>query len=75
MIQSPVVTARLVIIQLPMGWAFALLAVGVLCLVLYTLRLNWVLSHTPQEAADCAEEPLTKEYIREMFERVKRDGD
>ena len=57
-----------------MGWASVVLAAGVLCLVLYALRLNWVLSHTPQEAAACAGEPLTKEYIQDAFERVKRDG-
>ncbi|RFU79521.1 3-beta hydroxysteroid dehydrogenase isomerase [Trichoderma arundinaceum] len=50
------------------------LGVGVVFLVLYVLRLNWVLSHTPQEVVDRAGEPLTKEYIQDAFERVKKDG-
>ncbi|PTB64468.1 putative 3-beta hydroxysteroid dehydrogenase/isomerase family protein [Trichoderma citrinoviride] len=57
-----------------MGQALLGLAAGVLCLALYTLRLNWVLSHTPPEAAHHAADPLTKEHIRDVFERVKRDG-
>jgi hypothetical protein len=57
-----------------MGGVLLALGVGVVCLVLYTFKLNWVLSHTPQEVVDRAGEPLTREYIRDVFERVKKDG-
>lgn len=50
------------------------LALGAIFLVLYMLRLNWVLSHTPQEVVDRAGEPLTRDYVRGVFERVKKDG-
>ncbi|KAL7909422.1 hypothetical protein GGI35DRAFT_493356 [Trichoderma velutinum] len=57
-----------------MGEYLLVLAVGVICSVLYLLRLNWVLSHTPQEVIDRVGEPLTKDYVRDVFERVKREG-
>ncbi|KAL7802866.1 hypothetical protein V8C43DRAFT_269614 [Trichoderma afarasin] len=57
-----------------MGEYLLVLAVGAICLVLYMLRLNWVLSHTPQEVANRAGEPLTRDYVRDVFERVKREG-
>ncbi|KAL6833540.1 hypothetical protein J3E69DRAFT_143986 [Trichoderma sp. SZMC 28015] len=57
-----------------MGEYLLALAVGAICLVLYILRLNWVLSHTPQEVINRAGEPLTRDYVRDVFERVKRDG-
>ncbi|GFP52364.1 short-chain dehydrogenase/reductase family 42E member 1 [Trichoderma asperellum] len=57
-----------------MGEALLALGGGIICLVLYLLKLNWVLSHTPQEVVDRAGEPLTREYIKDVFERVKKDG-
>lgn len=57
-----------------MGQILLALVGGVVCLVLYLLKLNWVLSHTPQEVVDRAGEPLTREYIKDVFERVKKDG-
>ncbi|KAH6606425.1 hypothetical protein Trco_005578 [Trichoderma cornu-damae] len=57
-----------------MGEVLVALGVGVVCLVLYMLRLNWVLAHTPQEVVDRAGEPLTREYIWDVYERVKKDG-
>lgn len=57
-----------------MGEVPLVLALGVICLVFYTLRLNWVLSHTPQEVVDRAGEPLTRENVWDAFERVKKDG-
>jgi hypothetical protein len=57
-----------------MGQIFLALVGGVFCLVLYLLKLNWVLSHTPREVVDRAGEPFTREYVRDVFERVKKDG-
>ncbi|KAL7927499.1 hypothetical protein ACQKWADRAFT_276946 [Trichoderma austrokoningii] len=57
-----------------MGQVSLALVGGVICLVLYLLKLNWVLSHTPQDVVDRAGEPLTPEYVKDVFERVKKDG-
>ncbi|PTB59328.1 hypothetical protein M431DRAFT_478415 [Trichoderma harzianum CBS 226.95] len=57
-----------------MGEYLLVLAVGAICLVLYMVRLNWVLSHTPQEVVDRAGEPLTRDHVRDVFERVRREG-
>jgi hypothetical protein len=57
-----------------MGQIILALAGGVICLLLYLLKLNWVLSHTPQEVVDRAGVPLTREYVKDVFERVKKDG-
>lgn len=57
-----------------MGEVLLALVGGSICLVLYLLKLNWVLSHTPQDVVDRAGEALTREYVKDVFERVKKDG-
>jgi hypothetical protein len=57
-----------------MSQALLALVGGIVCLVLYLLKLNWVLSHTPQDVVDRARVPLTREYVQDVFERVKKDG-
>lgn len=51
-----------------------LLLLGVVVVVVFMVRLNWVMTQTPQEALEHLGQPLTRKGVRSVDARIKAEG-
>ncbi|KAK5990542.1 hypothetical protein PT974_08811 [Cladobotryum mycophilum] len=69
-----VLPAAEILVPITRSHVFTSLLLVVVFVVLYGVRLNWVLTHTPKAAAEWAVEPIKAEHVRETYERIRREG-